>query len=221
MLSGNEDDVIKAIVKFTRGCLQSHYFKDANGRTFVPLMLNHLLKQNGLSPAIIMTPNHFSGFSLNELVSEVKSGMQLYKESTVSNSKKTIQNLAVKDILNSPEKCQQLIDKSLSSHPLIQLAQLNEPYIRVANGKITCGGLQAWTQKSNTSPALKSILQNLYEEKVSTIKASLNSNQGENKPPVKTGEILDQITQRHTIHAEQNVAKASKPDDTRDITIKM
>ncbi len=200
--SGDETKIIETIVKFNRRCLQSHYFKDANGRTFVPLMLNHLLTQNGLSPAIIMTPNHFSGFSIKELAKEVKAGMNLFQESKITNTVNCIMSLNTKTIRESPDVARQLINESLSKHPLIQLAQLNEIYERIDNGSLTVGNkiLPGWAKK-NDNTLVKTILHEIYDEKLSSIKASLNGNDT-NNAPVKSEAILDSITKNHNIYKD-------------------
>lgn len=66
---------ITAMVIFVQNCEQLHPFIDANLRTFVTVFLNHLLIMNGFPPTIMKDPNHFDGYSVAELVTEVIEGM--------------------------------------------------------------------------------------------------------------------------------------------------
>jgi hypothetical protein len=69
-------DKIKAIVILVQDLEQLHPFYDANCRTICMLLLNHLLLQNQLPPAMLEDPNHFDGFAVDELVEKVIKGME-------------------------------------------------------------------------------------------------------------------------------------------------
>ncbi|MDI9818739.1 MULTISPECIES: Fic family protein [unclassified Legionella] len=68
-----------AIVRFIQDMHQYHPFVDGNGRTFVFLLLNKLLLQNNLSPAMVASPGRFTGWSLDSLVNEVKEGQKTFQ----------------------------------------------------------------------------------------------------------------------------------------------
>ena len=169
-----------------------------------------------------MTPNHFSGFSKQELVTEVKEGMKLFKESTVTNIENSIKKLSSREIRDSPEKVISTLEKSLSSHPIIQLAQLNEIYTRVNEGKVPIGGAPGWIQKKSSSVSnVKTLLQNLYETKATEIKNSLHTaDAGHQKLAVKSSDILGEITQRHQIFSDLSASKGSTHSDVHSSTIK-
>lgn len=70
-----DDLKITTIVSAIQELEQAHPFQDANCRTFCLVLLNSLLMQQGIDPAIIDDPNKFDGFSVEELVETVKYGM--------------------------------------------------------------------------------------------------------------------------------------------------
>jgi fido (protein-threonine AMPylation protein) len=57
---------------------QSHPFEDGNARTNGFLVLNKLLLENGLSPAMFADPNHFDANSTAELVQQIRQGQQAF-----------------------------------------------------------------------------------------------------------------------------------------------
>ena len=71
------EEKLTAIVTFVQDCDQLHPFIDVNIRSFVFILLNHLLIMNGFPPSIMHDPNHFDGFSVAELVKEVIHGMKI------------------------------------------------------------------------------------------------------------------------------------------------
>lgn len=80
MLAYNLDDKLLAIVTFIYELEHLHPFGDANTRTFVNLLLNRLLLQNGFPPATFENPNRFGRMSIPQLVKEVKQAIQNTEE---------------------------------------------------------------------------------------------------------------------------------------------
>lgn len=74
-----DDDKLRAMAKCCQNLDQSHVFEDGNIRTFVFLVLNKMLLENGMDPVIMEDPNVFDGFSLDELVQEIKNGQQNFR----------------------------------------------------------------------------------------------------------------------------------------------
>jgi hypothetical protein len=57
---------------------RAHLFDDGNARTIGLLVVNKLLLENGLRPAMMEDPNRFDGFSTDELVAEIKQGQATF-----------------------------------------------------------------------------------------------------------------------------------------------
>lgn len=76
-----DDEKLFAIARLIRTLEISHSFVDYNQRTYVFLLLNKLLMQNGFLPVILDDPFVFDGFkTANELVDEVKKGFANFIE---------------------------------------------------------------------------------------------------------------------------------------------
>jgi hypothetical protein len=74
-----EDDKLRAIARCCQDLDQSHVFEDGNIRTVAFLVMNKLLAENGLSPAILDEPNCFDGFSVDQLVGEIRAGQATFQ----------------------------------------------------------------------------------------------------------------------------------------------
>lgn len=70
------DDKLRVIIKHVAAFERLHPFYDANIRTFVILLLNRMLMQNGFPPATFRNPNQFDAYSQEELLIELKRAMQ-------------------------------------------------------------------------------------------------------------------------------------------------
>lgn len=70
------DDALNFIVETIYQIYHEHPFSDANLRTLALLLMNRLLIQQGFLPVIFDDPNYFDGNSINQLVKEVKKGME-------------------------------------------------------------------------------------------------------------------------------------------------
>ena len=53
---------------------RAHLFSDGNARTYGFVVINKLLIDAGLSPTILENPNHLDGFSIEEIVQEIREG---------------------------------------------------------------------------------------------------------------------------------------------------
>ena len=76
--AGNDDDKLRAIATCCQDLLQSHVFGDGNLRT-VKVLLNKLLLDAGLSPAIMHRPENIDGLGIDELVTQIKKGQMAFQ----------------------------------------------------------------------------------------------------------------------------------------------
>ena len=65
-----------AISRVVRDLELLHPFPDGNGRTFVALLMNHLLLVNGFLPAILWDPNIDAELSVGEFADEISRGIE-------------------------------------------------------------------------------------------------------------------------------------------------
>ncbi len=65
-----------AISRVVRDLELLHPFPDGNGRTFVALLMNHLLLVNGFLPAILWDPNIDAELSVSEFAEEIARGIE-------------------------------------------------------------------------------------------------------------------------------------------------
>lgn len=72
----NSEDRLRVIVSHVQEIERIHPFRDGNGRTSY-ILLQRMLIQNGFLPTIMFNPNHIDGFNLDEVVQEVKKGIEL------------------------------------------------------------------------------------------------------------------------------------------------
>lgn len=77
--ANTEDDTIRVIVTALQRYTQVHPFNEGNIRTLY-VMLNRLLDEEGLSRTILLDPNRFDCYSIDELVILVKTGQRLFKD---------------------------------------------------------------------------------------------------------------------------------------------
>lgn len=75
------EDQLAAIARCCRALLIYHPFPDGNGRTFCFVLLNLLLYQIGLPPAILSSPSLFNGSkTIPELVEAIKEGLDYFQK---------------------------------------------------------------------------------------------------------------------------------------------
>ncbi|UKE78452.1 flagellar biosynthesis protein FlhF [Xanthomonas graminis] len=72
------DSKLSAIARCCQDLERAHLFDDGNARTIGLLVVNKLLLENGLRPAMMEDPNRFDGFSTDELVAEIKRGQATF-----------------------------------------------------------------------------------------------------------------------------------------------
>ena len=73
-LANTADEKYAAIAQCCRDLEISHVYADGNARTIGFCLANKLLAENDLPPVILENPNRFDGYSVDELVTEMKSG---------------------------------------------------------------------------------------------------------------------------------------------------
>lgn len=76
----NDDEKIEIIANHVKQYELLHPFHDANGRTFVNVLLNILLMQNGMPPATFDESNVFDAYSTKELVDVIKNAIKNTKQ---------------------------------------------------------------------------------------------------------------------------------------------
>lgn len=74
-LANNDDTKIRAIARCIHQLEIIHPFPDGNCRTMM-LVMNKLLVQQGLNPAILENPNRIDAYSVDEICEEIKRGQQ-------------------------------------------------------------------------------------------------------------------------------------------------
>ncbi|WP_231103627.1 hypothetical protein [Xanthomonas graminis] len=74
----SEDAKLSAIARCCQDLERAHLFDDGNARTIGMLVVNKLLLENDLRPAMMEDPNRFDGFSTDELVAEIKQGQATF-----------------------------------------------------------------------------------------------------------------------------------------------
>lgn len=78
-LAKTDDAKLRAIITFIKDLELIHAFSDFNGRTSL-ILLQRLLIQNNFLPVMLYDPNYIDGYSVDELMIEIKQGMQNTKQ---------------------------------------------------------------------------------------------------------------------------------------------
>ena len=73
--AGDEESRLKVIVEHVQLLEQFHPFPDVNNRTFVGLILQKLLIENGFTPVTLWNYNIFDLYSRDEIIAKLKEGM--------------------------------------------------------------------------------------------------------------------------------------------------
>ncbi len=81
-LSGKkeEDAVLLLLIKMIQSLERLHPFEDGNCRTFCILVLLKELLRHDLSLTILTDPNCFDGFSISQMLAEIKTGQKRAEE---------------------------------------------------------------------------------------------------------------------------------------------
>ncbi|MGF6666183.1 prophage maintenance system killer protein [Paraburkholderia atlantica] len=77
-----DDGKLRRIAQTCRTLEQAHLFNDGNARTIGFLLLNRLMLNAGMSPALMANPNEFDGFSIRELVQSIRQGQEHFAQYT-------------------------------------------------------------------------------------------------------------------------------------------
>jgi hypothetical protein len=75
----SEDDKLAVIGRAVQDLYRSHVFEDGNTRTTVFTVMNRMLLDNGLSPAILHEPKAAAGFSGPEFVQHIREGQERFQ----------------------------------------------------------------------------------------------------------------------------------------------
>jgi len=108
LTASNEQEKIKAIATCIHELELTHPFYDGNCRTMAILLLNKLLKQQGLSLCILYCKDRFDAFSIDELCQEIITGQQRYQQlihpTNIKKDKHTIYEQWIETLLDAREK---------------------------------------------------------------------------------------------------------------------
>ncbi len=105
------EEKLTVIARFCRNLESEHLFSDGNARLGV-IILDKLLLQNGFDPTILINPNITDGFSVSELVEEIKKGQRVFKSYSAPPS-----NQNLKPQINSgPEGSLKLFNNVFGDH---------------------------------------------------------------------------------------------------------
>ncbi|CDZ78216.1 Phosphocholine transferase AnkX [Legionella massiliensis] len=128
---------IIAINNFVRKLHQCHYFPDGNGRTFVFLLANMLLLQNGHGMKITENPAHYAAYSSQELLQETLHDLDHFNEYKITNAKNYLVGLTANDtVLNQRDQVKATLITHLSQDPLIAMAQIDELYHQIRDNDL-------------------------------------------------------------------------------------
>ncbi|MGQ3891838.1 hypothetical protein [Legionella sp. CNM-4043-24] len=222
--------VVMAINGLVRKLLQSHYFPDANGRTFVFVLANLLLLQNGLGLKITENPVRFAAYSSYELLVETMADMEHFNSYKITIAKNYICQLTA-DVINSrPDDVSGQILFHLNPRPLIALAQLDELYSQIKTGHIRVpkgygsgsylsGIFSRHGENSKARHIVKNIIKELYFQTLRrTIlnETSLSESEriGYGSLKEKPEDILKQIADRHFIAGYIDLAARNEMIET-------
>lgn len=87
--TADSEQIVLIIAETIQAYTRLHPFRDGNNRTFVNILLNRLLIENGLKPAIFSEPNVFEFQTPQELTEVINKAQQQF-EAIVKNSRQTV-----------------------------------------------------------------------------------------------------------------------------------
>ncbi|MBA3537232.1 MAG: hypothetical protein H0T84_11590 [Tatlockia sp.] len=168
-----------AVIHFIRKLHLTHYFPDGNGRTFVFLLFNMLLLQNGYGLKITQTPAHYAGFSSQELLAETLADLDRFHSYKITEAKNYLLSLEDEDINLDQDNVKVQLMARLNHDPLVAMSQINELFIRISNDRMMVpkdfrppsNGLLSWFEnteqlKTEGHNSILNLLRNLYVEKL-------------------------------------------------------
>lgn len=173
---------LTAINRFIRKLHQSHYFPDGNGRTFVFLLANMLLLQNGHGLKITENPAHYAGYSIAQLLAETQADLEQFSAYKITAAKSYLANLSAAQINQNKADFKTNVLANLNSDPLIAMAQINELFIQINANKIVVPkgytppstGVFSWFSRQDPQisaghVAVVKLLNELYMEKLNLL----------------------------------------------------
>jgi prophage maintenance system killer protein len=174
--------VLEAIVHFIQKLHQTHYFADGNGRTFVFLLFNMLLLQNGFGLKITQTPAHYAGFSSQELLAETRADLDRFQSYKITAAKNYLLTVEEPDINQDQDNVKAQLLNCLNSDPLIAMAQINDLFLRISTDRMNVPkgysapsmSLLSWFDKTDELKikghnAILNLLRFLYVEKLNLL----------------------------------------------------
>lgn len=160
--SQGPDDALVAIVQLVKMLEVSHFFTDANCRTSVCLVMNKLLLENGFSPAMFHNPNRIDGFSVAEVVTDVKMAMSQFQSYCIRPETKMVLSHVELEDLKLPKQLCAAISETLSPEPLQAMAQLDH----------LCEHLEQYLDATSLSSAHQSAIP-LFQDARNSLQAGL------------------------------------------------
>lgn len=127
------DEKLKLIADFISDLNKNHWFTDGNGRTCMMIFFM-LMVQHVNAVAILNTPAHFTAFPTDELVAEIKAGMAEADKYKITAPKKILLKLNETNL--DAKQLESDISNALCKEPHIAMAQINELFLQVKEGKI-------------------------------------------------------------------------------------
>jgi len=171
----NDDEKLLAIARCVGKLERLHAFKDANCRTMI-LVLNKLLLQNCLTPAILENPNRMDMLSSSQLVQQIKLGQQTFKANSLIDATAYIEANTLTAANMAAYKT--ALASKLSNDPLQALSQLNALFERLSSHDIPLKSEEkssgpklfstiskAFSSRSPESKMLMDLLQSIYQDK--------------------------------------------------------
>lgn len=183
--ASNVNEKIVAIAKLIQRLNLLHAFPDGNGRVIAFLLQNFLLRKHLQCMAFTFTPSHFSGFSSDEMVEEVQRGIAEFNKYKITRARIFLENNNLAgDEKNYPAK----LAANLSKENIIAMAQINELYLRVKDGRIKPPG--------DAKDEILKILKDLYMANLADLAAHPPQNEQEK---IANPESLLGIIKNHAI----------------------
>ncbi|MBA2656707.1 MAG: hypothetical protein H0U70_06930 [Tatlockia sp.] len=213
-VADRQTEELKAINYFIRKLHQTHYFPDGNGRSFVFLLFNLLLLQNGYELKITQTPAHYAAFSSEELLFETRTDLLRFQAYKITKAKNFLATLVAQEINDDKEFIKSQLAEQLNSDPLIAMAQINELFIRIEQNKLTVpkgyipsnslfSWLNAQDEKKTAHLTILKLLQELYIDQLNLLitqqpsQKDSSQNEYNSKPSAST--VLKAIFNRQKI----------------------
>jgi len=113
--ASTEQEILIAISRVVRNLEMLHPFPDGNGRTFICVLMNHLLLYNGFLAAILYDPNIDIELSVEEFVEEIKVGIS-NTQKLLDDPEANLYNYSINESSEKDIKSFELLAKDLIIH---------------------------------------------------------------------------------------------------------